>query len=69
MPSCLTGCGTVHEVTDDEKFLFDLQGFLILRGAIEPDLVAALDQAVVANEAIEHDDSWAKDCRWSPARS
>jgi hypothetical protein len=50
----------VHEVTDDEKFLFDLQGFLILRGAIEPDLVAALDQAVVANEAIEHDDSWAE---------
>ena len=60
MPSCLTGYGTVHEVTDDEKFLFDLQGFLILRGAIEPDLVAALDQAVVANEAIEHDDSWAE---------
>ena len=48
------------QVTDDARFLFDLQGFLILRGAIEPDLVAALDAAVVANEAIEHDDSWAE---------
>ena len=48
------------EVTDDERFLFDLQGFLILRSVIEPDLVAALDQAVVANEASEHDDSWAE---------
>ena len=50
----------MHEVTDDEKFLFDLQGFLILRGAIEPELVAALDAAVVANEVIEHDESWAE---------
>ena len=50
----------MHEVTDDEKFLFDLQGFLILRGAIEPELVVALDEAVVANEAIEHDESWAE---------
>ena len=50
----------MHEVTDDEKFLFDLQGFLILRGAIEPELVAALDEAVVANEEIEHDESWAE---------
>ena len=50
----------MHVVTDDERFLFDLQGFLILRGAIEPDLVAALERAVVANEAIEHDESWAE---------
>ena len=49
----------MHAVTD-ERFLFDLQGFLILRGAIEPDLVAALERAVVANEAIEHDESWAE---------
>ncbi len=48
----------MHAVTDDEKFLFDIQGFLILRGAIEPELVRALDEAVVANEAIEHDESW-----------
>ena len=50
----------MHTVTDEEKFLFDIQGFLILRGAIEPDLVEALDGAVVANEAIEHDESWAE---------
>ena len=48
----------MHTVTDEEKFLFDIQGFLILRGAIEPELIQALDEAVVANEAIEHDDSW-----------
>ena len=50
----------VTDVTDDEKFLFDLQGFLVLRGAIEPELIEALDRAVVDNEAIEHDDSWAE---------
>ena len=50
----------MHQVTDDEKFLFDLQGYLILRGAIEPELVVALDEAVAANEAIEHDESWAE---------
>lgn len=50
----------MHQVTDDEKFLFDLQGYLILRGAIDPDLIRALDKAVVENEAIDHDESWAE---------
>ena len=50
----------MNEVTHDERFLFDLQGFLILRGAIESELVEALDRAVVENEAIEHDESWAE---------
>ena len=50
----------MHEVTDEEIFLFDLQGYLILRGAIERDLVEALDRAVVENEAIDHDESWAE---------
>ena len=50
----------MSEVTHEEKFLFDVQGFLILRGAIDPELVKALDQAVVENEAIEHDESWAE---------
>jgi hypothetical protein len=50
----------MSEVTREEKFLFDIQGFLILRGAIESELVKALDQAVVENEAIEHDESWAE---------
>lgn len=49
----------MHQVTDEEKFLFDVQGFLILPGAIEADLIEALDQAVVENEAIDHDESWA----------
>ena len=50
----------MHQVAAEEQFLFDVQGFLVLRGAIEPDLIAALDQAVVENEAIEHDERWAE---------
>lgn len=48
----------MHEVTEAERFLFDIQGFLILRGAIERDLVEAMDAAVVENEAKDHDESW-----------
>ncbi|HAA78139.1 TPA: hypothetical protein DCE37_23835 [Candidatus Latescibacteria bacterium] len=48
------------EISEADKFLFDIQGYLILRGAIDRDLVDALDQAVVENEAIEHDESWAE---------
>jgi ectoine hydroxylase-related dioxygenase (phytanoyl-CoA dioxygenase family) len=48
------------KVTEDEKFLFDLQGFLILREAIDRELVEALDRAVVENEGIDHDESWAE---------
>ena len=47
-------------VSKEEKFIFDLQGFLILRGAIKSELVKDLDRAVVENEAIEHDESWAE---------
>ena len=50
----------MHEVTAEERFLFDLQGFLILRGAIDRDLTDALDAAVVENEAKDHDESWAE---------
>jgi|GEM_PF-405988 len=49
----------MREVTDEEKFLFDIQGFLILRAAIARDLIDALDRAVVENEAFDHDESWA----------
>jgi ectoine hydroxylase-related dioxygenase (phytanoyl-CoA dioxygenase family) len=49
----------MREVTYIEKFLFDIQGFLILRGAIDRELVETLDQAVVRNEAKDHDESWA----------
>jgi hypothetical protein len=38
-----------HKVSNEEKFLFDIQGFLILRGAIDSNLV----------EALDHDESWA----------
>ena len=49
----------MYTVSDEEKFLFDIQGFLILRGAIDRQLVDALDRAVVENEALDHDESWA----------
>ena len=49
----------MNQVTDAEKFLFDIQGYLILPGAIDDDLVDALDRAVVHNEALDHDESWA----------
>ncbi len=49
----------MNTVTDAEKFLFDIQGYLILRGAIDLDLVEVLDRAVVENEASDHDESWA----------
>lgn len=49
----------MHQVTDEEKFLFDMQSFLILRGAIASDLIEALDRVVVENEAIDHQESWA----------
>lgn len=39
----------MHKVTNEEKFLFDIQGFLILRGAIDSNMV----------EALDHDESWA----------
>ena len=49
----------MNQVTDTEKFLFDIQGYLILPGAIDGDLIDALDCAVVRNEAFDHDESWA----------
>jgi len=49
----------MKQVTESEKFLFDIQGYLILRDAIDCDLVEALDHAVVQNEAFDHDESWA----------
>ena len=49
----------MHEISEEQRFLFDLQGYLILRGAIDRDLIDALDAAVVENEAKEHDESWA----------
>ena len=48
----------MKQVTDTEKFLFDIQGYLILPGAIDKQLIEALDRAVVENEAIDHDESW-----------
>jgi len=49
----------MKQVTDAEKFLFDIQGYLILPRAIDNHLIEALDHAVVENEAIDHDESWA----------
>lgn len=56
------------EVTDDDKFLFDLQGFLIFRGAIDRTLCDALLNAVIANEEKEHDNSWSRDFADGPGK-
>jgi len=50
----------MKSVSDADQFLFDIQGYLILRGAIEPELIEALDRAIVENEAKDHDESWAE---------
>ncbi|MCX5658657.1 MAG: phytanoyl-CoA dioxygenase family protein [Planctomycetota bacterium] len=44
-------------VTPEQRFLFDLQGFVILRQAIEPELVADLLAAVRRCEARDYDDA------------
>lgn len=35
-------------MTPEEKYLFDLQGYIVVKGALSPDLVAALNQEVDA---------------------
>ena len=50
----------MHEVTAAECFLFDIQGFLILRGVIDHSLIDALDSAIIENEAKDHDERWAQ---------
>ncbi len=51
-------------VTLEDKFLFDMQGFIILRGAIAQDDVALLLSEVQRLEKLDHDDS-----RWRKALS
>ena len=35
-------------MTDEEKFLFDLKGWVLIPGVLEPDLLAALREHVIA---------------------
>lgn len=44
-------------VTDQDRFLFDLQGFILLRGAIAPDDVQQMYAALQELEAQQQDDS------------
>jgi hypothetical protein len=54
-------------VTQEDKFLFDMQGFVILRGAIAQDDVKIMLEEVQRLEKIEHDDSrWRK--KWADGR-
>jgi len=41
-----------------DDFLFDLRGFLILKNAVEPELVAALNAAFDAFPPLEHGEWW-----------
>ena len=38
----------------DERFLFDLNGFLVLRGILSPEEVAAANTAVDAKQSLMH---------------
>lgn len=44
----------VPEISDLEKFLFDLNGFLVLRGVLSPEEVAAANAAVDAKQGLLH---------------
>tara|TARA_B100000780_G_scaffold271531_1_gene232570 strand:+ start:326 stop:628 length:303 start_codon:yes stop_codon:yes gene_type:complete len=39
-------------ITADERFLFDLNGFLVLRGILSPEEVAAANAAVDAKQSL-----------------
>lgn len=45
-------------MTDEERYLFDLQGYLILEGAIDPQVVARMNAFIDAREA--------EDAGWEP---
>jgi ectoine hydroxylase-related dioxygenase (phytanoyl-CoA dioxygenase family) len=45
-------------VSDRDRFLFDLQGFLLLEGALSPDEISAYRAAVRRLESRDYDDSW-----------
>lgn len=50
-------------VTDEDRFLFDLRGYLVLRGAVDAALCKDLLAAVVALEETDFHDEW---CRRRP---
>jgi hypothetical protein len=52
-------------VSDRERFLFDLQGCLLLEGALSPDEVRSYRALVRRQEAREHDDSWMANAKGS----
>ena len=46
----------MKEMTEREKYLFDLQGFLVVRDFLTPEEVAALNEAVDANADVIGED-------------
>ena len=46
------------EMTEHEKFLFDLQGFLHIKNVLTPQEVKALNDAIDANIASSEDYDW-----------
>lgn len=45
-------------ISIEERFLFDLQGFLILRGVLDADLCATLAKRILELETQKFDDEW-----------
>jgi hypothetical protein len=53
-------------ISDRDRFLFDLQGFLLLEGVLPPDEVLAYRALVRRVEERDYDDSWIANHRGAP---
>lgn len=50
----------MHDISKEQEFLFDLQGFLLLRGVLSPAECAAFLQTLEALEQQHFEDAWIK---------
>jgi hypothetical protein len=53
-------------MTDEERYYFDLQGFLVVKGAIEPDAIEAMNAIIDARQAAETEKRWSSLLTWGP---
>ncbi|MCE9590390.1 MAG: phytanoyl-CoA dioxygenase family protein [Planctomycetes bacterium] len=53
-----TAAAPAVTVTVEDRFLFDLQGYIVLRGAIDRSLCVEILKAVRAVEAVDYPDLW-----------
>lgn len=58
----------MSEVTEEDRFLFDLQGFLILREVLTPDECSVLLKVLQRLEEQEYEDEWQEVFKDGPGR-